>query len=203
MLGDGEGQGGLQKLADGEGFERTTEDMFEGDKHPAFEELFGEREGDVIASACASAQEQTLTRIIEDANNGEFYSRSISIMGNGSTRGPQGVCFAESFLKPKTKNMRNAKLKDENSSWGGERWGGSWPGNIENLKEGVWLEEQQPCILRRNKRELDAQAYVGGANKATFEELQHGKYFPEIRTRNTMSGCKVPIDVNESRYEGI
>jgi hypothetical protein len=48
--------------------------------------------------------------------------------------------------------------------------------------------------------ELDAQAYVGGANKATFEELQHGEYFPKIRTRDIMPGCKVPVDVNESRF---
>ena len=224
LLSDSEGEGGLEKLADGDGLQCTTEDMLEREKQAGLEELFDEREGDEIAYACGSAQEKTITQIIQDANNGEMYSSSITIMGNRSKRGPQGACFAESFKKSKTENVGNVKVKDEKTSWRGEREGGSWPGNLGKRKErsdsvlgtdvwgngfvdskhtkseGVWLEEQQPCILRRNKRELDAQAYVGGDNKAMFEELQHEEDFLEKSTHNTMGGCKVPVNVNESRY---
>jgi hypothetical protein len=84
MFGDGEGQGGLQKLADGEGFERTTEDMLEGDKHAAFEELFGEKEGDVIASACASAQTLRLSNLFTEGGVSKSCKSRTGLVRRGS-----------------------------------------------------------------------------------------------------------------------
>lgn len=221
LLSDSEGEGGPEKLADGDGLQCTAEDLLEREKQVPYEALFHEMEGAEIPYACGSAQEKTITQIIQDANNGELYSSSITIMGNRSKRGPQEACFAESLKKSKTGSVVNVKVKEEKGRWRGEREDGSWLGNLGKRKErsdlgtdgwsngfvdskhtkseGVWFDEQQPCILRRNKRELDAQAYVGGFNKAILEELQREEDFPEKPTHNAMGGCKVPVNVHESR----
>ena len=67
--------------------------------------------------------------------------------------------------------------------------------------EGVWIEERQAFILPRNNRDPDAEAYVGGDNVASFEDLHRVDDLPNKSTYNPVGGCKVPVHASDSRYQ--